>query len=71
MTGIFKSRGIGEWRRYAGSACWIKKTRFKVYEDSSQYKRNKVRMSEVEDQDAGIIWIVSYKTDPRSGLYCN
>jgi len=50
MTDILNSRGIGKWRIYSGSACWIKKTHFKVYGDSSQYKRNKVIMNEVEDQ---------------------
>jgi hypothetical protein len=71
MTDILKSRGIGKWRIYAGSACWIKKTQFKVYGDSSQYKRNKVKMSEVEDQVPVKMWIVSDKTDLRIGLYCN
>jgi hypothetical protein len=71
MTDILKSRGMGKWRIYSDSAYWIKKTHFKVYGDSSQYKRNKVRMSEVEDQVPVIIWIVSNKIDPRSGLYCN
>jgi hypothetical protein len=34
-------------------------------------KKNKVNMSEVEDQVPVIIWIVSEKFDPRIGLYCN
>jgi len=71
MTDFLKSRGIGKWRIYADSACWIEKTRFKVRGDSSQCKRNKVRMSELEDQVPVIIWIVSDKIDPPSGLYCN
>jgi len=71
MIDILKSRGIRKWRIYAGSPCRIKKTQFKVYEESSQYKRNKVRMGEVEDQAPVIIWIVSDKIDPRSGLYRN
>jgi hypothetical protein len=71
MTYVLKSRGIGKWRSYAGSECWIKKTQFKVYGDSSRYKSNKVRISEVEDQVPVIIWIVSDKIDNRKGEYCN
>jgi len=71
MTDILKKSGIGKLRICAGSVCWIKKIQLKAYGDSSQYKRNKVRMSEVEDQVPVLIWIVSEKFDPRIGLCCN
>jgi hypothetical protein len=66
MTYTLKSRGIRKRRSYAVSACWMRKTQFKDYEDSSRYKRNKVRISEM-DQVPVIIWMISDKIDTRSG----
>jgi len=70
MTDILMSRGIGKLRICAGSARWIQRHCSKFMETPVNIKK-KVRMSELEDKVPLIIWIVSDKIDPRSGLYCN